>query len=87
MKNIDNPNNQNTDFIQIILRPDMKLMDAMGIASAAEHNSFQTVVKILDAFERLVPLMSAAISREVNTTQDQTTLFRGFSRKEKKKLF
>ena len=37
------------------------------------------VVKILDASAKLIPLMTVAITREVTTTQDNSTLFRGNS--------
>ena len=37
------------------------------------------IVKILDAFRRLVPLMTSAITKEVSVTQDHSTLFRGNS--------
>ena len=62
----------------MLLRDDLLFLDALSAVSRGNNDTFKDVVKLLDGFGQLVRLMSNGNEREVATTQDNSTLFRGF---------
>uniref|UniRef100_A0A7S4KY45 Ras-GAP domain-containing protein n=1 Tax=Paramoeba aestuarina TaxID=180227 RepID=A0A7S4KY45_9EUKA len=67
------------DLIQMLMHPDLALVGAIGTASTGNEKIIQMVVRILDSYGKLVSLLTVAVTREVTTTQDHSTLFRGNS--------
>ena len=67
------------DLIQMLLHPDLTLIGAIGVASTGNEKIVQMIVKILDSYGKLVSLLTVAVTKEVTTTQDNSTLFRGNS--------
>lgn len=61
-------------------QPDLGLMNSVCVTANAEQDEIlRTIIKILDAHSKTMPIIRQSITNEVGSTQNPATLFRGNS--------
>lgn len=61
-------------------QPDLGLMNSVCVTAGSEQDEIlRTIIKILDAHSKAMPIIKQSITNEVSATQNPATLFRGNS--------
>eukprot|EP01127_Copromyxa_protea_P021627 TRINITY_DN7504_c0_g1_i1.p1 TRINITY_DN7504_c0_g1~~TRINITY_DN7504_c0_g1_i1.p1 ORF type:complete len:609 (-),score=145.58 TRINITY_DN7504_c0_g1_i1:62-1888(-) len=76
----DAQENKYDALVEILSQPDLCLMNSVCVTAGSEQEEIlRTIIKILDAHSKTMPIIKQSITNEVGATQNPATLFRGNS--------